>query len=627
MRTKSLGVLFSTAAAIACGHAQLAITEIVSSSSTNLGSTLVEQRSDWWELSNFGTNTINLNGYRWNDNAGGLIGADSAPFANLSIAPNESILFVETVAGVLTNEAQFRAWWGAALSADVKIRFYTGNGLGSGGDGVRLWSSTATIDADVADSVDFGPAIRGQSYIYDTNSGLFTYFSTNGINGAFKAAETDDVGSPGVHQGAVPLAISDHPASLSVNPGDNATFTVVVRGLPRPRFQWQFNGTNISGATLPSFTVTNVQTSKTGIYAIVVFNGFQTLTSSNATLLLNAAPEPPAVLTPPEDQVIYVGQSATFTIVASGVPQPRYQWRFDGANINNATNNFHTISGASVGSSGEYSVVVSNSLGVLTNRASLTVTPRPNLVITEVCSAQSTNGNASGHSDWWELTNFDTFAVDLYSYRFDDGSLMRAAAFRITNHIIIAPGESIVFVEGMGANAFRRWWGPLNLKTNLQIIRYDGPNLGFSSVGDGIALWNPGAADDTDYIAGSPFDAATPGVTFGYNPDTDVFGELSVIGQYGAFPAIESGDIGSPGYLRTPSEPRLLHFTYAAVHYQLTWFGLSNRTFNVEYKNDLADVGWTLLTTVQSTGFVTTAAINPGSSPTGRRFLRLTLAP
>jgi hypothetical protein len=71
--------------------------------------------------------------------------------------------------------------------------------------------------------------------------------------------------------------------------------------------------------------------------------------------------------------------------------------------------------------------------------------------------------------------------VDLYRYQFDDNSALRAAAYTITNHIIIAPGESIVFVESMGGSSFRRWWGPT--KTNLQIIRYDAPNIGFSSLG------------------------------------------------------------------------------------------------------------------------------------------------
>ena len=609
------------------GRTQLAITEIVSSSSTNLGATLLTARSDWWELSNFGTNTIDLTGYRWNDNAGGLIGGDALPFNGLLIQPGESILFVETVSGIMTNEAQFRAWWGASLGASVQIRFYTGNGLGAAGDGVRVWAAGASSDANVVDSVDFGTALRGSSFTYDTNTGQFSSFSTNGINGAFKAVETDDVGSPGVNQGTVPLSLAQQPANLSVNPGDNATFSVVARGIPRPRYQWQFNSTDIPGAVSSAFTLTNTQTSKTGLYSVVVFNGFQTLTSSNGTLVLNPDPSSPVVLVPPSDQTIYVGQSATFTLVASGFPQPRYQWSFNGGALANQTNAFYTVSSASVPNGGLYSVVVSNSLGVLTNQATLTVTPRPNLVITEVHSSPSTNGNAGGHNDWWELSNLDSFTVDLYHYQFDDSSQLRAAAVTFTNHILIAPGESIVFVEGMGPGSFRRWWGSVNLKTNLQIIRYDGANLSLSSLGDAVVLWNPGALDDSDYIAAAPLGAATGGVTFGYNPDTDTFGDLSVLGAFGAFPSSESDDIGSPGYLRTPSEPRILRFTPGTPDYQLTWYGLSNRSFDLQYKNALSDPGWSPLSTLTSTGPVTTVNFNPGVSPTGLRLFRLSLVP
>ncbi|HTD68006.1 MAG TPA: immunoglobulin domain-containing protein [Candidatus Limnocylindria bacterium] len=607
--------------------AQLAITEIVSSSSTNLGTALVTQKSDWWELSNFGTNAIDLTGYGWNDGDGGVLGADPLPFQGLTIQPGESVLFVERVTGIVTNEAQFRTWWGASLGASVQIRFYSGNGLSSGGDGVRVWAAGAISDADVVDTVDFGAAVRGSSFTYDTNTGLFTLFSTNGVNGTFKAEETDDVGSPGVNQGPVPLSISQHPAGLSVNPGDNATFSVAVRGIPRPKFQWQFNGADIAGATLSAFTVTNVQTSSTGLYSVVLFNGFQTLTSSNALLLLNAVPEPPSVQVPPQEQTVYVGQNATFTIVASGVPQPSYQWRFNGDILNGATASSYTVSGAVAGNSGVYSVVVSNSLGVLTNEATLTVTPRPNLIITEVQSSESTNGAASGHNDWWELTNFDTFAVDFFGYQFDDGSALRAAAYTITNHIIIAPGESVIFVENMSANSFRRWWGAVNLKTNLQVIRYEGPNLSFSSAGDTLELWNPGAIDDTDFAAAVSFSTATLGVTFGFNPDTQTFGDDSVLGVYGAFPSMESDDIGSPGYLRTPSEPRILRFVNGASDSQLTWYGLAARSFAIEYKNDFTDLSWSPLTTVMSTGPVTTATFSPGSSPTGRRFFRMSLLP
>ncbi|MDB6030821.1 MAG: hypothetical protein JWM16_1159, partial [Verrucomicrobiales bacterium] len=52
-------ILLALCSAALCGlattHAQLAITEVMSSASTNLGSALVPQNSDFWELSNLGT--------------------------------------------------------------------------------------------------------------------------------------------------------------------------------------------------------------------------------------------------------------------------------------------------------------------------------------------------------------------------------------------------------------------------------------------------------------------------------------------------------------------------------------------------------------------------------------------
>jgi hypothetical protein len=311
------------------------------------------------------------------------------------------------------------------------------------------------------------------------------------------------------------------------------------------------------------------------------------------------------------------------------VPQPRYQWHFNGAPLGNATNNSYTVSSAGAGNSGTYSVVISNSLGILTNQAMLTVTPRPNLVITEVCSAQSTNGDFSGHNDWWELSNFDTFAVDLYGYKFDDNSATRAAAYTITNHIIIAPGESVVFVEAMSPNSFRRWWGPMNLKPDGQIIRYDGPNLSFSGTdGDGLLLWNPGAVDDSDVIAVETFVSATTTSTFGYNPDTSTFGDLSVLGVYGGFRAMETDDIGSPGYLRTPPEPRILRIVPApGGGYQLTWYGLSNRTYSVEFKNDLSDAIWSPLMNVLATNVISTVDVPAGAPASGRRVFHFSLQP
>lgn len=606
-------------------HAQLAITEIMSSASTNLAAAAVAQNSDYWELSNFGETSINLTGYKWNDNSGGLILADGLPFEGLVIGPGESIIFVENTSPASTNAAQFRAWWGAALPASLQIVFYTGNGLGSGGDGIRLYAPDAANDFDVVDSIDFGTALRGASFVYDTNSGAFTWLSTNGVLGAFKAEQSDDVGSPGFHQGPVALAITRQPTNTSVNAGDNAIFSVSFRGLPRPKFQWFYNGQPVPGARFSTLVISNAQAASTGSYYVVLDNGLAQVASSNAVLALNAAPAPPTFLTSPSDAFVFIGQKPTFSVEASGVPQPALQWRFNGMNIPGATGPTLTIDGAQMPDAGVYSVVASNSQGTATNQATLVVTARPNFKITEIMPAQSTNGGFTGHNDWWELTNFHDQPVDLFGYRLDDSSALLATSWTNTNHVVIAPGESIIFVESMSPDAFRRWWGPSRLSPDLQIINYTGPALGLSSLGDGIVLWNSGATEDFDYLVAEVFSTATNGISFGYNPDTQTFGDLSQLGAFGAFPAQRGGDVASPGFI-SRSEPVILESTNTQNGLVLTFLSQTGRTYKLQSSPSLSQPVWTDLGTVTASS-VTASITHASSLAAPQEFYRVVLQP
>jgi len=614
--------LLAVAAGMGMGQAQLAITEISPSASTNLGAAVVAQNSDYWELSNFGTEPVDLTGYRWNDNAGGLIGADPTPFNGIIIAPGESILFFESAVTGSTNAEQFQAWWG--LAPTVRCFTYSANGLSSTGDGVILWKPDATVNDDYVDRVDFLEATRGQSFVYNPLTGLFSpgYVSTNGVSGAFKAVTADDVGSPGTTTGPLPLLISQQPTNQAINPGETAVFTVIAQGLPRPKYQWQLNGADIIGARSSTLSVVNALTDDIGDYRVIVGNGFESATSTAAALTLNAMPEPPQVLTAPAAKRVFIGQNATISAVASGVPQPTYQWRKDGANIAGATANVFTINGAQLSDTAAYSVVIQNALGALTNEASLTVTRRPRLVITEIAPAQSTNGIFRGHSDWWELTNLDDFDVDLRGYRLDDGSATLIAAITLTNRqLTIAAGESMVFAEGMSGQAFRAWWGPQNLK-NTQIVSYSGAGLGLTSLGDGVVLWNSGATEDSDTIAADVFSTATNGVSFGFDPVLEIFGDLSEVGINGAFVAPENGDIGSPGFLRNIPEPRNLRMKKGPQGYNFTWIGNPNATYKLQSTTDLNSGEWNDVATVTSSGPIVSASdLSAGGG--GQRFYRV----
>ena len=61
-------------------------------------------------------------------------------------------------------------------------------------------------------------------------------------------------------------------------------FSVTATGSPPLSYQWNFNGTNIVGATNTTLMLTNVQASQAGNYQVLVTNLFGSLLSSNAVL-------------------------------------------------------------------------------------------------------------------------------------------------------------------------------------------------------------------------------------------------------------------------------------------------------------------------------------------------------
>ena len=87
---------------------------------------------------------------------------------------------------------------------------------------------------------------------------------------------------------AVTPLLTLSPQSQTVKLGTNLLFTAAASGVPAPNFQWQFNGTNISGATSSNFALVNVTATNTGNYSVVVTNIAGAVTSSNAALTLLA---------------------------------------------------------------------------------------------------------------------------------------------------------------------------------------------------------------------------------------------------------------------------------------------------------------------------------------------------
>jgi hypothetical protein len=140
---------------------------------------------------------------------------------------------------------------------------------------------------------------------------------------------------------------------------------------------------------------------------------------------------PPVITLQPADRTVVAGDSASFSVAASGAQPISYQWRFNGTNINGATGSSFTLAQAQSADAGVYSVILSNGVGTaLSSNALLTVNPLP------PCSAPP-----SGLVSWWQAQGN---AADVMGS--NNGTLMNGAAF--------APGKAGQAFSLSGANQY-----------------------------------------------------------------------------------------------------------------------------------------------------------------------------
>jgi uncharacterized protein YjiK len=169
------------------------------------------------------------------------------------------------------------------------------------------------------------------------------------------------------------------------------------------------------------------------------------------------------------------------------------------------------------------------------------------LAVTEVDPTGS--GNSTYAADWFELTNIGTTAADLTGFKMDDDTGGAGAAVPMVGITSIAPGESVVFVEGTAdtAAALKATWFGAHPPAGVRVGSYTGSGVGLGAGGDQVNVYDTGG----DTVTGVAFGAATAGVTFdnraGLGSATaspPTLTTLSVVGVGGA--RVAGGETGSP---------------------------------------------------------------------------------
>jgi hypothetical protein len=170
------------------------------------------------------------------------------------------------------------------------------------------------------------------------------------------------------------------------------------------------------------------------------------VTSTTATLTVNT-PTFPAITTQPSNQTVAVGQTATFTVVATGATPLNYQWQKNGTNISGAmSSSFRTPPTMSSDNGSTFQVVVSNSLGnVTSNPATLTVTAASSGV--DVVTYHNDNARTGQNLSETTLTPSNVNSNNFGKLRFlaVDG-LVDAEPLYLSNLVVAGATHNVVFV-------------------------------------------------------------------------------------------------------------------------------------------------------------------------------------
>jgi len=203
--------------------------------------------------------------------------------------------------------------------------------------------------------------------VQSSQSGIYAVQVTNAFGSILSSNATLTV----IDQSPIILS---QPTSQAVLFYSNATFNVAVTGSTPLSYQWNFNDLDIDGATNASLTLSNVQVTQAGNYAVQITNAFGLTNSFIAALTVIT--NPPVIVIQPSNQTAFISDVVTFPVSVTGSPVLSYQWSFDGTNIDSATNANLTIPYAQFTNAGIYSVVITNAFGsVVSSNAVLTVNP------------------------------------------------------------------------------------------------------------------------------------------------------------------------------------------------------------------------------------------------------------
>jgi uncharacterized protein YjiK len=560
----------------------LAVTEVAP-----WGSSWPEYKTDWFELTNESPAAVSLAGWKMDDSSNAFATAVALNGVS-SIAPGESVLFVETAVGLTAPEeaavvTKFEtSWFGSGVPGGLQVGTYNGSGVGlsSSADGVNIFDAEGDRITGVSFGANKGTEAGGvltAAETFENAAGIGNYkapvaitnLSADGVNGAFVAH--DQVGSPGTTSTPAPPVVPDikitevDPTGSTVGDGyETDWFELTNVGTePVSLTGWKIDDSSDAFATAvslegvstiePGESVLFIETeeaAKVGVFETAWFGhtpvaGLTVGTYHGSGVGLSSSGDQVNIFAADETKITGVTFGATTSAATLD----------NAAGLGGSETTNPTISTPSVaGTNGAFT----NAKGETGSPGTIvTVTPPPpalpEVTITEVDPTGSATGDGY-ETDWFELTNAGSTAVSVSGWKMDDSSNAFGTAVALEGVSTIEPGESVLFIETEEAakvGVFETAWFGHTPVAGLKVGTYHGSGVGLSSNGDAVNLFE----SDGTKVTGVTFGTATPGVSFDNAHGTPAGGEAdttlttkSVAGTDGAFTNAK-GEVGSPGVI------------------------------------------------------------------------------
>ncbi len=298
-----------------------------------------------------------------------------------------------------------------------------------------------------------GSNIAGATgYTYTaTTTGSYTVIVTNSNNCSAQSVATSVTVNP---LPALPVVTASGPTTFCQG-GNVILSTTNLSGLT---YQWQKNGSNISGATGTTYTATT-----SGTYTVIATNNNNCSSTSTATTItINPLPSIPIIIA--GGATIFC-QGENVVLSTNNVSGLSYQWQQNGSNISGATGTTYTATTA-----GTYTVIATNNNNCSSTAVTTTVTvnPLPSLPVidangsTSFCEGDNvilSTTNVLGLSYQWQNNSSNILGATANTYTATTAGIYTVIATNSNNCSSISSATTVI----------------VNALPSIPVITTDGP--------------------------------------------------------------------------------------------------------------------------------------------------------